>query len=85
MEAFKNADMTVMVTAGAESALALYDAPAVDQFGEMVAVEHVIEFPHFFLPGLKKGDSLTIQGVTYRAKNRRPMEDGKWIRVELAR
>lgn len=85
MEAFKNADMTVMVTAGAESALALYDAPAVDQFGETVAVEYAIEFPHFSLPALKKGDTVTIGGTAYRAKNRRPLEDGKWVRVELAR
>ena len=78
---------TFTVSGGSSvSASVLFDAQTQDIFGDAaLSDEYTITFPAASLPGLRSGDSGTVNGVQYRVRDVRLKSDGMLKTAKLAK
>jgi hypothetical protein len=62
----------------AQTASVIFDAPTEQVFGgEALSNEYLITYAATDLPDIRKGDRGVIQGVTYKVREIRLLDDGK--------
>ena len=62
----------------AQTANVIFDSPTEQMFGgESLSNEYLITYPATALPDIRKGDRGVIEGVTYRVREIRLLDDGK--------
>lgn len=75
---------TVEVVWGIHTTRAYFDQPgAVVLGGELMATDYTITLGAAALPGIKTGADLTVDGVSYRVREARLLDDGVLMRAEL--
>lgn len=73
------ADFGIEVITGSASDKAIFDAPDQDVVGGMQLItEYQITYPDGQFPLIKKGVSITTNGMNFVAKETRRISDGKW-------
>lgn len=71
------ADFGVPAVFGIYSANVIFDRPDVDIFsGIGIAADYAIHFSTIALPGIKRGDSVTVSGNSYNVIEVRVLDDG---------
>ena len=70
----------------AQTASVILDSPTEQIFGgEVLSNEYLMTYPASALPDIRKGDRGVIEGVTYRVREIRLMDDGKLKTALLSR
>ena len=71
---------------GNVSASVLFNAQTQDIFGDAaLSDEYTITYPASALPGLRSGDSGTVNGVQYRVRDVRLKSDGALVTAKLSK
>lgn len=71
------ADFGVPAVFGIYSSNVIFDRPDVDIFNGLgIAADYAIHFPTNSLPGIKRGDSVTVAGAAYNVIEVRILDDG---------
>lgn len=79
-------DFAVAASFGAQSAQVLRDAPDEQWLaGAVQSREYAITYAATQLPGLKTGDTLTVDGVSYRVREVSALDDGALMRATLTK
>jgi hypothetical protein len=69
----------------AESVRALYQAPGASELGgDVIVTRSSALLCAADVPGIKRGDSLAINGTTWTIGERMPLDDGAFILTELS-
>lgn len=79
-------DFGVSCTAGAVSALGIFDMPTQVLAGEMVlSTDYTLTARASDFGGLLYGDGITVNGVTYSVRETRLIDDGAFVEIGLQR
>lgn len=81
-----SAEGTVEVRVGTLSVRAYFDRPGADVLGGGgVSNDYALTVSALALPGLRRGDSLSVDGLAYVVADVRPLDDGALWRIALRR
>lgn len=83
---FQLADFAVAASFGAQTAQVLLDAPDLELLGDAVqSREYAITYAATQLTGLKTGETLTVEGVSYQVREVSALDDGALMRATLTK
>ncbi len=78
--------LTVVATAGAQSANVYLQTPTTDILGGVVlTTDYFIVYEATKLTAMTHASSVTVDGVAYTVRNIEPMDDGKLRRATLSK
>ncbi len=78
------AEGTVEVVWGSLTTHAYFDAPGMEVLGGAgISNDYAIRLGYAALPGIQRGDDLTVDGLAYKVADIRAIDDGVLVRVGL--
>lgn len=81
-----SATFTPSAGGAAQTASVILDSPTEEVFGgEGLSNEYLITYPTSSLVGIRKGDTGVIEGITYRVREVRLLDDGKLKTATLSK
>ena len=79
-------DFGVSCTAGAVSALGIFDMPGqVISDGMVLTTDYTLTARTADFGGLKYGDTITVAGAAYQVRQTLPIDDGVFVQIGLQR